>query len=993
MTEQGGKLKAMDGNVSAAAGDETNWWWALSSASLFGWGIASFAKGYSGDSRLMPLKAFGVASASVVVLQYYGIRKVNDALRTEPLLIIAFVECVLFGHQQHKTETPTTQQSGEGIAEQLERAEYPGIQVFSLLSKFNTGERFSAALCDSCRLGCSSMGSESPVTNPTKFAGPDFLCHRIINISEIEPFLPSDCCIYKVPINLRQVNENEKAYTPLLISIGPLHHGKEEFSKMEKQKEMYFQFFSKRLPKQDLEAYEAYLGDEETQIRSCYSEKHDDIKKQDFVRMILLDSVFVMELFLRNLKSKKEVENDCIFTKPWISKTIQRDMLLLENQLPIIVLKKLYSFVPGGEKGGYGNFLDLAHLYFESFDPMKSTEEAVRDDAKNNHRTNACCELFRHENPQRQDKNLKNWKELIHFTDLIRYLYLPSKFEVKTSQDVLRNAMKLNEAGIGFEKFTDGNVSAAAGDGTNWWWALSSASLFGWGIASFAEGYSGDSRLMPVKAFGVASLFVGSAASVPVVVLQYYGIRKVNDALRTEPLLIIAFVEWQANAREAWVNEKAYTPLLISIGPLHHGKKEFSKMEKQKQMYFQFFLERLPEQHIKIYEEYLKDEETQIRSCYSDKHDDDIKKPDFVSMILLDSVFIMELFLRNLRSKEEVENDRIFTKPWISKTIQRDLLLLENQLPIFVLEKLYNSVVPEGEKGRYGNFFDLAHNYFESFHPMKSSEEAGRDDAKNNHRTSSEPELRHPENPQRQDENLKDWKNSIHFTDLIRYLYLPIDLEVKPSLDVLRNKSSLDVLRNAMKLNEAGITFEKLTDTDTRLLDIKFKKERFSYFHCLSCLPYFTYFKARFQIPQLKVDHTTECVLRNLIAFEQCHYPETPYICNYVSLIDSLIHTTGDVELLVEKQVLVHQLGSHKELATLVNGLCRHVVTNGTCYSKIISELNQHYEIIWNRSMAALRLVYFRDPWRSSSTLVGIVIVVFAVFQFCRVIRSIFGHK
>ncbi|KAI4356670.1 hypothetical protein L6164_000675 [Bauhinia variegata] len=479
------------------------------------------------------------------------------------------------------------------------------------------------------------MGSQSPVTNPTKFAGPDSLCHRIINISEIEPFLPSDCCIYEVPINLRQVNE--KAYTPLLISIGPLHHGKKEFSKMEKQKEMYFQFFSKRLPKEDLEKYEAYLGDEktETQIRSCYSEKHDDIKKQDFVRMILLDSVFIMELFLRNLKSKKEVENDCIFTKPWISKTIQRDLLLLENQLPIIVLKELYGFVPGGEKGEYGNFLELAHVYFESFDPMKSLEEAVPDDAKNNHRTNACCELFHHEYPQRQDKNLKNWEKSIHFTDLIRHLYLP-----------------------------------------------------------------------------------------------------------------------------------------------------------------------------------------------------------------------------------------------------------------------------------------------------------------------------------------------------------PIELKVKPSLDVLRN---------AMKLNEAGITFEKLTGT--RLLDIKFKKERFSHFLCLSCLPYFTCFKARFQIPQLKVDHTTECVLRNLIAFEQCHYPETPYICNYVSLIDSLIHTTDDVELLVETKVLVHQLGSHKELATLVNGLCKHVVTNATCYSDIISVLNQHYKSIWNRSMAALRLVYFRDPWRSSSTLVGIVIVVFAVFQFWRVIRSIFGHK
>ncbi|KAI4356669.1 hypothetical protein L6164_000674 [Bauhinia variegata] len=435
------------------------------------------------------------------------------------------------------------------------------------------------------------------------------------------------------------------------------------------------------------------------------------------------------------------------------------------------------------------------------------------------------------------------------------------------------------------------------------------------------------------------------------------------------------------NLRQVNENEKAYTPLLISIGPLHHGKEEFSKMEKQKEMYFQFFWKRLPKQDFEKYEAYLRGQEHKIRSCYSEKYDDDTKKTDFVSMILLDSVFIMELFLRNLKSKKELENDYIFTKPWISKTIQRDLLLLENQLPIFVLKKFYDSVVPEGEKGRYANFLNLAHKYFESFDPMKSPEEAVPNDAKNNHRTSSFRELLYHEYPQKQDENLKNWEESIHFTDLIRYLYLPSKLEVKPSQDVLRN---------AMKLNEAGITFEKLTDK--RLLDIKFKKERFSYFLCLSCLPYFTCFKARFQIPQLKVDHTTECVLRNLIAFEQCHYPETPYICNYVSLIDSLIHTTDDVELLVETQVLVHELGSHKELATLVNGLCQHVVTNATCYSDIIWDLNQHYKNIWNRSMAALRLVYFRDPWRSSATLVGIVVVVFGVFQFCRVIRSIFGH-
>ena len=67
-------------------------------------------------------------------------------------------------------------------------------------------------------------------------------------------------------------------------------------------------------------------------------------------------------------------------------------------------------------------------------------------------------------------------------------------------------------------------------------------------------------------------------------------------------------------------------------------------------------------------------------------------------------------------------------------------------------------------------------------------------------------------------------------------------------------------------------------------------------------------FNAWFQIPQLRVDHTIECVLRNLIAFEQCHYLKEPYICNYVSLIDSPIHTKDDTWFLFLSSTPSHLL-------------------------------------------------------------------------------------
>ncbi|KAJ1388271.1 hypothetical protein SESBI_39244 [Sesbania bispinosa] len=65
------------------------------------------------------------------------------------------------------------------------------------------------------------------------------------------------------------------------------------------------------------------------------------------------------------------------------------------------------------------------------------------------------------------------------------------------------------------------------GAGIQWWWGVASAAQIGWGMRSYTKGYAGDSRFMPVKAFAVASLFVGSAASASVLLLQANGIHGV----------------------------------------------------------------------------------------------------------------------------------------------------------------------------------------------------------------------------------------------------------------------------------------------------------------------------------------------------------------------------------------------------------------------------------------------------------------------------------
>ncbi|PRQ26778.1 hypothetical protein RchiOBHm_Chr6g0298311 [Rosa chinensis] len=52
------------------------------------------------------------------------------------------------------------------------------------------------------------------------------------NLNSLSP-LSSECCIYRVPERLRHASED--AYTPKVVSIGPLHHGKKGLNGIEKQ--------------------------------------------------------------------------------------------------------------------------------------------------------------------------------------------------------------------------------------------------------------------------------------------------------------------------------------------------------------------------------------------------------------------------------------------------------------------------------------------------------------------------------------------------------------------------------------------------------------------------------------------------------------------------------------------------------------------------------------------------------------------------------------
>ncbi|XP_058092798.1 uncharacterized protein LOC131239214 [Magnolia sinica] len=89
-----------------------------------------------------------------------------------------------------------------------------------------------------------------------------------------------------------------------------------------------------------------------------------------FLQLMILDGCFVIEIF-RNINPKFSDEyayNDPIFSKHAMFcklPRIKRDMLMIENQLPLLLLKTLVAFETGSPQK-YGATKHTLHVFWRS---------------------------------------------------------------------------------------------------------------------------------------------------------------------------------------------------------------------------------------------------------------------------------------------------------------------------------------------------------------------------------------------------------------------------------------------------------------------------------------------------------------------------------------------------------------------------------------------------------------------------------------------------
>ncbi|KAM3714925.1 hypothetical protein ACJW31_01G370000 [Castanea mollissima] len=198
--------------------------------------------------------------------------------------------------------------------------------------------------------------------------------------------------------------------------------------------------------------------------------------------------------------------------------------------------------------------------------------------------------------------------------------------------------------------------------------------------------------------------------------------------------------------------EEHYTPQVVSIGPFHRGNAEL-RMEQRKLRYLKYFIQRFEVFNISLKDlvRTIKECEESVRCCY------------------------VETIRRNNGASIET---------WLMNAIRFDLILLENQLPFFILEKLFHHAY--ASRSSYSRSFIqvMTFNY----------------DYYNTQGISYSPHLK-----------MK------HFLDLIRTFWL-LPSEKLPK----RGNHVVKHLHLATELYEAGLVFKK--GTSSCLFDINFTK-------------------------------------------------------------------------------------------------------------------------------------------------------------------------
>ncbi|XP_004138865.1 UPF0481 protein At3g47200 [Cucumis sativus] len=437
------------------------------------------------------------------------------------------------------------------------------------------------------------------------------------------------------------------------------------------------------------------------------------------------------------------------------------------------------------------------------------------------------------------------------------------------------------------------------------------------------------------------------------------------------------------------MNPKAYIPQFISIGPFHHSKCQNNSKGTQKYKHYGLFnfLRRINNTEIKEEEdvmtksrsfqpktlkvlvEKVHDWVEKTRYCFSEPIDymDD---HNFVIMMLMDACFIVEFFIQMYDDQFDQDDqfplisDKVNILslfPEITDFIMFDLIKLENQVPFFLLQHVFD-MIPR--HNLHVSFIDLTYcalriGFIFNYKIYSFDYDFVKKDLKHLVHFLS---LYFIPPPTTNDMIQNKKKNNYSFLSFFSRL-LCCELCQNPD----KENSDQEFLSppSITELNESGVTVKKAKNVES-LMNI-------------------TFTNGVLEIPPLNICDEFELLFRNLVAFEQFQAGNGKmYATQYIIFMDNLINTKKDVRLLVNSGVIINNIGgSYKEVSKLFNKLGKFISGSPTSseFNDISKDLHKHCNRRWNKAKASLKHNYFNTPWAIVSFIAASCLILLTLLQ------------
>jgi hypothetical protein len=144
---------------------------------------------------------------------------------------------------------------------------------------------------------------------------------------------------------------------------------------------------------------------------------------------------------------------------------------------------------------------------------------------------------------------------------------------------------------------------------------------------------------------------------------------------------------------------------------------------------------------------------------------------------------------------------------------------------------------------------------------------------------------------------------------------------------------------------------------------------------------------AAFSLPIISLDMNAEVVLRNLVAFEACSASGPLVFTRYTELMNGIIDTEEDAKFLREKGIILNRLKSDEEVANLWNGMSRSVrLTKVPFLDKVIEDVNNYYNGKWAVKIGNFMKLHVFGSWQTLTLLAAVMLLFLMTLQaFCTV--------